>query len=62
MQQKMFNYSEKFQVMLKMGQKDQSIINKNQTQQNKNFSQFTIINQVGYQMDIQRLRATYLFL
>ena len=58
----MFNYSEKFQVMLKMGQKDQSIINKNQTQQNKNFSQFTIINQVGYQMDIQRLRATYLFL
>lgn len=29
MAQKIFNYSEKFQLMLKMVQKDQSIINKN---------------------------------
>lgn len=62
MPQKIFNYSEKFQVMLKMDLKDQSIINKNQTLQNKNFNRFIIINQVGFQMDIQKLKVTYLFL
>ncbi len=58
MPQKIFNYREKFQLMLKMVQKDQSIINKNQTQQNKNFNRSTIINQAGYQMDIQKLKVT----
>ena len=62
MAQKIFNYSEKFQLMLKMVQKDQSIINKNLTQLNKNFNRSTIINQVSYQMDIQKLKVTYLFL